>query len=336
MRAPAAIAAIGLALACSSHRDADEVGLARAAEPTPIPARPPAATPPETQPSPLGTDLSPDEVLSHLAADEPTTLVPVGTTNVVFHAALDGPIDAAWKVRSRIAQRGPEAEVAAYRIARLLGLDDVPPATLRRVSRAVLHDRLAPELASSWSEIEAWTIWNDDDTTTCAAILWVPDLRASTLESPSEARRLDRALASAGDGAELTQRHSDYAVMLAFDYLIANPDRWNGRNLAEVPAGDRLVLRDHDAAFAVPLPAERHRRLARDLSRARRLPQRFVQRLAAVSPEQLRLELTRNGDGRPLLGEAEIAGVLDRRRALLAHASALADELGPARAFALP
>ena len=69
---------------------------------------------------------------------------PVGTTSVSFQLQLEGPIDASFRPESRMQQRGWLYEIAAYRVAELLDLDDVPPAVATIVDRARLRRRLDP------------------------------------------------------------------------------------------------------------------------------------------------------------------------------------------------
>src|SRR5690606_24895642 len=66
----------------------------------------------------------------------------VGTSSLTFQVDLGGPIDAAFKPEARIHPRGWLAEVAAYRLARELGLDGVPPAVLRTLDRGQLRRHL--------------------------------------------------------------------------------------------------------------------------------------------------------------------------------------------------
>ena len=69
-----------------------------------------------------GTRLSQAEILRGLSVAELKTFRPVGTTSTVFRSALDVPFRAAFKVATQRKPYGAIAEVAAYRLARCLGL----------------------------------------------------------------------------------------------------------------------------------------------------------------------------------------------------------------------
>src|SRR6478735_5009080 len=55
----------------------------------------------------------------------------IGHTSVVFKVKLEGGLDAAFKPRSRRGNGRYRGEVAAYRLARALDLDNVPRAMVR-------------------------------------------------------------------------------------------------------------------------------------------------------------------------------------------------------------
>jgi hypothetical protein len=249
------------------------------------------------------------------------------------------PISAAFKPVSRHRPGGAVAEVAAYRVARLLGMDNVPPAMMRRVHRDDLHSRLHPDYRDDWTEIDEWTIWQDDDTCFGAAIYWVPEMRSLGLDESGPMRRWTRRLSQGGRiPEEDVPLHVDLSTMVAFDYLIGNWDRFSGGNLQGLSDGSRLIVRDHDMAFGRQLNDELHQRVLEHLLRTEKLSRRFVTRLLGMNEAALRAELRRDPGAREglTLDDAQIAGVMDRRRALISYAVALADELGEERAFSFP
>jgi len=124
-----------------------------------------------------GTTLEQDALVAQLRSARPLSFTPVGSTSTVFRARLDAPIDMAFKSQTRDRPRGPVAEVAAYRIARCLGLDSVPPATLRRVPLEALRATQVPAARAQWPDIEPRVVVDPRGRVLGAAIYWVPDLR---------------------------------------------------------------------------------------------------------------------------------------------------------------
>ncbi|RLB56333.1 MAG: hypothetical protein DRJ42_03575 [Deltaproteobacteria bacterium] len=289
-----------------------------------------------------GTGLRQDEIQRHLLTDRPTRFKPVGSTSVVFEMRLDGPVNGAFKPRSRQRSGGAASEVAAYRIARLLGMDNVPPAVTRRIRREDIQARLHPDFADAWDEIVDWTVWNDDGTCTGAAIYWVPQMRSLGLERAGRMTRWTRRLRQGGEiDANDVPLHADLSRLVVFDYLIGNWDRWSGANAQGLPDASRLIIRDHDSAFSVPLPAEIHRRVFDHLKRTEKFSRTFVQRLLRMNEEALRAELGRDPGARGAHGELslddrQIAAVMDRRQAVISYIVALIDAHGRDRVLSLP
>jgi len=289
-----------------------------------------------------GTGLRQDEIQRHLLTDRPTRFKPVGSTSVVFEMLLDGPINGAFKPRNRQRPGGAASEVAAYRIARLLGMDDVPPAVTRRVRREDIQARLHPDFEDAWDEIVQWTIWNDDGTCTGASIYWVPQIRSLGLERAGRMTRWTRRLRQGGEiAAKDVPLHADLSRLVVFDYLIGNWDRWSGGNAQGLPDASRLIIRDHDSAFSAPLPAETHRRVFDHLKRTEKFSRTFVQRLLRMNEQALRAELGRDPGARGAHGELslddrQIADVMDRRQAVISYIVALIDAHGRDRVLSLP
>src|SRR6185369_15401698 len=88
---------------------------------------------------------------------------------------------AAWKPTQTNLQTVPRREVAAYRLNRLLGLDAVPPAALRAVSRDELFAHLHPDSLPSLPRIQAETVFGANGETLGAASYWIPVIRDSGL-----------------------------------------------------------------------------------------------------------------------------------------------------------
>ncbi len=288
----------------------------------------------------LGSNLDQDVILRYLEGARPIRFKPVGSTSIVYEMVLDGPVNAAFKPGSRHRPGGAIAEVAAYRIARLLGMDNVPPAVTRWVRRDDIQSRLHPDYADAWDEIVDWTLWDDQGRAAGAAIYWVPEMRSLGLESDSSIRRWTRRLKQGGPAIQDDERamYTDLSRMLVLDYLIGNWDRWSGGNAQGMPDGSRLFTRDHDMAFGSPLAANLHRRVFDHLLRAEHFSRSQIDRLLAMNEPALRTELRQDPGAASgmTLDDGQIAGVMDRRRAVISYVVALIDQYGEDRVLSLP
>jgi hypothetical protein len=105
-----------------------------------------------------------------------------------------------------------------------------------------------------------------------------------------------------------------------------------------MPDGSRLFTRDHDMAFSAPLAPNLHRRVFDHLKRTEQFSRAQVQRLLAMNESVLRRELRRDPGARAgmTLNDEQIAGVMDRRRAVISYVVALVDEYGEDRVLSLP
>ncbi len=130
----------------------------------------------------------------------------------------------------------------------------------------------------------------------------------------------------------------DLSTLLAFDYLIGNWDRWSGGNVTLDPSGERLFVRDHNVAFPVPLDGALYERVRDALTRASRFSRGFVARVMALDEASLRRALAEDPADweRPLLSDAQIEGVMKRRRAFLSYVAALIAVHGADRVLPWP
>lgn len=261
---------------------------------------------------------------------------PVGNTSVVLKVRLDGDLAAAWKPRTTTHPQGWRAEIAAYRIARLLGFDNVAPVVSRRFRADQIVALLEGDPAR-WQERAAAVRWDADGSVPGAAIYWIPRMEDLGLESPSAMARWAPWLRQGSPlPAERAGLARDLSNVVVFDYLIANWDRWSGENLQALPGGSRLFVRDHNAAFLEPLPAHLRARLAADLERVERFSRGVVEALRTLDEASLREELAQDPENArtPLLDDARIAALLARRAEILRHVDALVAAHGPGKVLA--
>src|SRR5690349_16522045 len=228
-----------------------------------------------------GTGLEQDLILRQLQDGQPLSFKPVGSTSTVFRMRMAGPVDAAFKSITNDRPLGPLAEVAAYRLARCLKLDNVPPAVSRALPVNVIHDGLEPDQRGAWAQIKTRLRVGDDGLVHGAAIYWIPDLSNVGLENKGD------------DSLALSWLHGDtplpearrklagsVSTMMAFDYLVGNFDRWSGGNVRGDAHGERVYIRDHDLAFPARINDALHRRLWRTAAQVERFSTSFYKNLA--------------------------------------------------------
>jgi hypothetical protein len=286
-----------------------------------------------------GTSLNPEQILSALSQSELRALRPVGSTSTVFRAQLDAPFRAAFKAATQQRPLGAVAEVAAYRLARCLGLDNVPPAVLRRVPTRTLRQELEAEFAQQWPSIAPRLLVSRDGHVEGAAIYWIEGLRGLDLVNPewrASAQRVLRLSEPLSDPPPPLA--SGLSSMQAFDYLIGNWDRWSGSNVKGDATGQILYVRDQDAAFAGRLREGLQRRLLEPVLASERFSRRFVERLRMLTRSSYERELAADAlfAERHRLEERSLAGVFERRAALLSHVTALIAAHGEDRVLAFP
>jgi len=244
----------------------------------------------------------------------------VGSTSVNLHLRLAGDIDAAWKPRTSTHGDTYRAEIAAYRLNRLLGLSRVPPATSRAIPRSALH--LAPTSP---------VIAERDLTVRGAAIYWVPVLRDSLIDRPREIERWSSWLRQGREvPADQRTRAEEISTLLVFDFLTGNWDRWSGANVPMDAAG-HLIYRDNNGAFEEPFVLGLMQNGMAWLRRSQRFSAGVIARARALTDASIREEMALDGDpARPPLTEAQRRSLLRRRDALLEYVDGLIRRHGEA------
>lgn len=282
----------------------------------------------------VGAPMATNALLDALGSAPLRRFKSVGTSSIVFQTKLEAPFDAAFKPKTRMRAFGYQAEVAAFRLAGLLGMDNVPPAAVRRVLREDLRVKLNADDADAWSEIAEWTLWDETGKVTGAMIYWVPNMRPVPVAREQWEPWLRQ------DGTVPAEQRSlarDISSLLAFDYLIANWDRFSGGNLHASAAGDRLIVRDHDVAFATPLPARLHTRILEHLRRSERFSRELIERIDALTEDRFREAVVdESSTGGSLLSDAQIRDTVDRRAALLSYVRSLVEAHGESNVLAFP
>jgi hypothetical protein len=286
----------------------------------------------------LGSGRDAETLLTILGSRLPRAVEQVGHSSVVLRLDLDG-LFAAFKPRSRQHPRGHLNEAAAYRLAALLGMDNVPPTRIVRMPRRPLEQIVtAAEGEVAWDRLRQRMTWDRAATCAGANIYWIPDLTPTDLDEPQMREAWAgwlRIGATVPEGREGLAR--DLSRMVAFDYLIANFDRFSGGNVSTTEDGSRLYVRDHNVAFTAPLPPHLYERVRQELLATERFDPAFLRALVAMDRPAIEDALAedREAAGRDLLTEPQLEELLDRRRILLTYISGLVAVHG-LRAVLLP
>jgi hypothetical protein len=239
----------------------------------------------------------------------------VGSTSVNFYLDLTGDIDAGWKACYVDHCERYRAEIAAYRLNRLLGLTRVPPAISRVLTRSTL--RLARPCSIP-------IIFDRTDRARGAAVYWVPSMRDSGIDRTREIERWTRWLRQ-GEEIPVDQmpRAEDVSTLLVFDFLTGNWDRWSGSNVPMDPGG-HLIYRDNNGGFEEPFVDALMNRSLQWLRRAQKFNRAVIERARALTEASVRTEMALDPDREhPPLSDAQIRSLLRRRDVLVQHVDTL-------------
>jgi hypothetical protein len=218
-------------------------------------------------------------------------------------------------------------------------MDNVPPAVLRHFRRAGMERQVDADFTDRWNDFADMIRWSGRVSVPGAMILWISDLNDMGLDHSNQMSEWRGWLRHDGEvPEERGALAADLATMVAFDFLIGNWDRFSGGNVDGNAEGTRLYIRDHNVAFAHPIPERLLRRIGIHLRRTERFSRSWVNALESLDEAKLR-EALRVGSGADeslLLSEAQIRDVLDRRAALLSYIGALVDSHGETAAMFFP
>jgi hypothetical protein len=251
----------------------------------------------------------------------------IGHTSVVFKVELANGAKAAFRPAYR---RGPvryKGEIAAYRLARALGLPNAPRAYPRTMSAralaAALGGPLPPEVLATGDDVKG------------AIVPWIDGLEFLALEKEPLASKWRASMkrgADVGDAALARQ----LAVMVGFDWLDGNWDRWSGGNVGSHPPSGTVLFIDNDGAFFETPPKDHLARQWRLLEGMDRFSRSFVLRVRALDPDALARAIGEESPGVPLLSDKALAGVEARRMALLALVDAKIGDAGDGETLYFP
>ncbi len=249
----------------------------------------------------------------------PISAKSIGHTSYVLKVTLEGGLAAAYKPGSTIpfGRHRYKGEIAAYRLGRALGLDNVPRAIPRAFPALALHG--AFPTAKGAADFDRKAIVDPAGLVHGALMPWIPDYHALPLEEASWRARwagwLMNPAARIPDGQEALA--ASISTMLVFDYITANWDRWSGGNVAREGADGRLLFVDNDGAFYEhPAPEPLASQLA-GIRKVVRFSRSFVSALRELDDAKLRAAFGEELPGTPLLSDHVIADVESRLKTVL-------------------
>ena len=257
-----------------------------------------------------------------------------GGSSLSFRADFADGSRAAWKPAQTNTQTIPRKEVAAYRINRLLGLNAVPPATMRSLSRDDLFGLLHPESMASVPRIRAETIIGPNGLVSGEASYWIPVIKDSVFDTPEGHDQMAEWLTQ---GRPVPFEHRGFAaqvaVLVVFDFLICNPDRYSGGNMKTSGDGSQLFFMDNTMSFFLDPEGLEKTRVV--LTRTQRFSRAFQRALARVEAPTLH-RLLRDPDGSEVLTDAEIRAVVKRREYIERHVASLVAQFGEKEVLYFP
>jgi hypothetical protein len=324
---------LAIALFFTSGCPSEELELARI-ERRPAIEAPPARAPQREEPAGeaaerlpfLGESRDQDAILRALSEGTIEALRPTGTADLVFEARLSNGERARFTPNTRASPRSARAEVASYRIARLAGFDVVPPAVRVRVRVGEVEAKLHPDFRDAWSAMRRELVVEDD---------WI---EGALVHQPFPIRDVGRRplreaiarLSARGEpegGFTLLDR--DAANLLAFDFLIGNPERMDEPGPYARPAGDRLYFLGQRNALSPDNDPVVTRRALHRIEPIRRASLSFARALDRMDRASIAGVL---GD-ESLLDPEELAALVERRNTLVSLLRAHVDLLGESAVF---
>jgi hypothetical protein len=259
-----------------------------------------------------------------------------GGSSLSFRVEFADGSRAAWKPTQTNLQTIPRKEVAAYRLNRLLGMNAVPPAAPRAVSREELLTHLHPDSLPSLARIQAETVFGPTGKTVGAASYWIPVIKDSGFDVPP-GRQQAEAWLTQGESIPMEQREmaAQLSDLVVFDFLTDNPDRYSGGNMKMSGDGSQLFFMDNTMSFFVDPEGKERNRLA--LLKTQRFSAALSQALDRVDVETLRRAFAEEGGSSyEILTEAEIKAVVARRGLVRRHIDQLIGQYGEKAVLAFP
>jgi len=262
-----------------------------------------------------------------------------GGSTLSFRVWLTGGQRALFKPQQRAEVANFRAELASYRLGRLLDLHRTPPACGRLVPRETLQRAADASGDTAFSQRVMTELLGRAEAVPGAMLLWVPGSLEPVPGVERYAQLLDITRTLPPSEVSLA---AELSALLLFDFLEDNVDRWSGGNIlrpraaaGEPPAP--MLFMDNGASFSAingGLGARPSDQAAR-LDHVQRFSPSLLRSLRGLTAQSLQAAMAEDPLG-PCLSEAQIQAVLTRRDRIVAHADEVAAAHPQADVFAFP
>ncbi len=249
-------------------------------EPSPTDVEPPPSV---VDSRPRFRDELDEEVLAKLCSLQVKSIRPLGggssiKLRVTF---VDGSQAAVKPNQLRITRY--QAEVAAYKLSRALGLAVVPPSCVRTFSKEALQTGMPKDLRE---RMDQELVVDEHGNVKTAVIQWVSGLRNMKLEQADWWRPLLKTGEPIPSGKH--KRVAEISTLLLFDYLLLNFDRWSGGNTTE--ADGEMIYIDQGAGFGPDKKHGHSRLMLKTLKWSERFPRHLAHSLFQLDLPALRAD----------------------------------------------
>src|SRR6185436_15588425 len=192
-------------------------------------------------------------------------------------------LEICFKPESKRGKTRYRGEIAAYRLAVALHLNNVIPAVRRTFDAAELSGALdtgARELFGKEALVR-------DGKVRGAAMTWITKLEFLPLETPPWRARFASWLAAGEIPDDQRALAAQISTLVVFDLLTGNWDRWSGANVGIDRATNTLLFVDNDGAFFDPPPPGPLAQQTAIVTKAERFSKSFVAALRKLEPVPL-------------------------------------------------
>jgi len=252
---------------------------------------PPVEPPPtELEPPPSVVDSRPrfrgeldEAILAKLCTLQVKTIRPLGGgSSIKLRVTFTDGSQAAVKPNQLRITRY-QAEVAAYKLSRALGLGVVPPSCVRTFTKEALQANMPKDLRE---RMDQELVVDEKGNVKTAVIQWVPGLRNMKLEQADWWRPLLKHGEPIPSGKH--KRVAEISTLLLFDYLLLNFDRWSGGNTTE--ADGEMIYIDQGAGFGPDKKHGHSRLMLKTLKWSERFPRSLAHGLFQLDLPALRAD----------------------------------------------
>lgn len=268
-------------------------------------------------------NLDEDKIIERLKYAKLKDLKKIGLFSFSFYFNLEGEIDCNFKPQT---YKGPRwrMEIAAYRIGKLLGLNLIPPVTLRMENYNTIEELLKKKGDKTLlEEVNKAIIKTNNGYVKGSAQYWVPYIEHSQIDTfPEYLKNWAKLLSQSYklEEGEIAFSNS-LSKMITFDYLIGNWDRWSGGNVIFTKYnGEKVLLfMDHNNSFLSPMPTHLQDKLEKPFLTVQRFSRSLLHSIETLSREKIYEILKEDPTlkDEEILTDTEIKDVLMRKEKIL-------------------